>query len=166
MINNEDVNKSNFIKQHIFNNRLIKYKNKVLFFPNWADKGIEKFYDIINCQEKRLLTVKEIQDLIGHNANIVFQHNALINAVPKQWISWLREEEVQQNDEMNVNPTCMAGMYNTKIRNIKKIDKAAKIPTVPIANEIWTRKLGFNLDSKSWNIATETTTESRLRVLQ
>ena len=73
----------------LFNNNLLSYKTKVLFFPKWQAIGLEQVKDVININEKRLLSLEEVQALTGQNtANTIFEYNALlINAFPRSLAS-------------------------------------------------------------------------------
>ena len=63
----EEVNCNNFLNQMLFNNNLITYKKKVLFFPKWQKRGLEQVKDVINFRGKRMLSLEEIQTSTGQN---------------------------------------------------------------------------------------------------
>ena len=54
--------------------------------------------DITKDNEKRLLTLEEIKQIILNNrGSIVLDYNAIINAVPKHWLDWLSAKNKQLN---------------------------------------------------------------------
>ena len=57
----EQINRTNFKTQHLFNSNFIRYKGKVLSFPKWRNKDIETITDVIHPNEKRLLSLVEIR---------------------------------------------------------------------------------------------------------
>ena len=83
---NDEINEASVLGEMIFNNNCVKYKEKTLFLFRWVHKGIERIKHIVHNTEKRLLTLDEIQSKIGFNkANILFEYNALLNALPSRW---------------------------------------------------------------------------------
>ena len=92
IIKMEEVNETNFHMQTLWNNVSVKYKDKTLFFQDWEQAGIERVNDIIKEDESRLLTIDEVNRIIQkHPANILFQYNALMNALPVQWKQWAQQ---------------------------------------------------------------------------
>ena len=161
MIELNEVTETNFLNQMIFNNRLITYKNKMLFFQNWQRQGIEKLKHIIHPTENRLLSLDEMQNTITHNrANTIIEYNISINSLPKTWILWINRGE-RETDTI----TCDASRYNTKPKAIKKLLLDDKEPETPCAAFFWQRKLGFHLDEQAWARAKNVSKETRLRVL-
>jgi hypothetical protein len=150
----------------LFNNNLISYKKKVLFFPKWQEIGLEQVKDVINIKEKRLLSLEEIQTLTGQNtANTIFEYNALINAIPRSWLEWIQKISETDSDQTRF---CEASMYNTKPKDIKKIleNKGRNTSLSPHACDFWRRKLGIDLTEQEWLSARYASKEVRLRELQ
>ena len=164
----ENININTFQNQLLWNNSLVLYKHKTLFFPEWKNKNIERIKDIVNVNESRLLTVEELQNiLIQSPANTMFDYNAVINAIPKQWRDWI---SVQNNHtHIELKQECEVTKYNTKPRNILKIIQEQKHPNSvvkPCATGFWLRKCGVNVDDKVWLIPHLVTKEVRLKELQ
>ena len=156
----EHVSKSNFHSQLLFNNDLIKYKNKTIFFPNWQKKGIEKIKDIIHPTENRLLTLTEISNIVHNQANTIFECNALINSIPLPWIQWIHRGE--RDTELL---TLDVSKFNTKPKYIKKILNVVREEVLPCSFFFWRRTMNFSLNKSVWLRAFEITKETRLRVL-
>ena len=76
--------------EQLWNTCLIQYKRDLLFYPEWKRKGIEYTKDITNDNEKRLLTLEEMEQTIVHNwGSTVLDSIAVINAIPKTWLYWI-----------------------------------------------------------------------------
>ena len=156
-----DFTEKGFRLQPLFNNSLVKYRGNILFYKNWVEKGIESVKDIIHPNENRILSLQELQNNIGQNrANIIFQYNAIMNAIPRQWLQWiqagLREEEIQQSD---------ASILNRKLKEIRMHMQQKKEKVTPTASSFWVRKLGYITDRDAWSRAKQVTKETRLKVL-
>ena len=81
-----EINSGNVYFQQLWNNSLIQYKRNLLFYPEWKRQGIEYIKDITKDNEKRLLTLEEIKQIIVNNrGSVVLDYNAIINAIPKHW---------------------------------------------------------------------------------
>ena len=159
----EQLNHTNFKTQCLFSNDLIGYKGTVLFFTKWRNKGIETMKDVIHPNVKRLLSLAETRALLGQNStNQIFEYNALVNSIPKQWFEWLREED----HDVYVRPTCEPKLCYVKPKQIKKILITNRKSIVPTACHFWQKNFGFISKEKVWYAAWKTTKETKLRVLQ
>lgn len=160
-----NVNPSNILDQPLFNNVNIQYKHSVLFFKEWIKRGILKIENIVQTTENRLLTLKEIQDIIGHyRAQAIFEYNALVNALPQQWKDWIKNGNFTLNTPTEIHTACF---FNTKIKNIKKvIANKCKHNITPYAHTFWQRKFDIEIDEKIWEMPRKATKEVRLLELQ
>lgn len=161
LVKREDVNENNFSQQLLFNNSLVQYKNKTLYFKDWIKNGIERIQDMVNKNEARLYSLKEIQEKTNLNpASLFFQYQAIINAIPNEWKNWVRIENVQCDNYLKDK----IGIYNTKPKIIRKMIKSHKLrqATQPCACGFWYRKFGFRITEKDWLCARITTRETRL----
>ena len=96
---------------------MIQYKYNLLFYPEWKRQGIEYIKDITKDNEKRLLTLEEIKQIIVTNrGNIVLDYNAIINAFPKPLLDWISANK--QTTELEIDQV-----------TIKKLDQYLKKPT-------------------------------------
>ena len=113
-----NVNPSNILDQHLFNNTLIHYQYSVMYFKEWIKKCIIEIKNIVQTTENRLLTLEEITNIIGHHkAQALFQYNALVNALPQQWKVWIKDGNFTTNKTAETHMACS---YNTEIKSIKK----------------------------------------------
>ena len=99
----KDVRKERYQEQMLWNNSMIQYKGKVLFFPTWKMAGIEQIQDLVVEHEKRMMSYEEILGKLEYNkASIIFEYNALINAIPQIQKDWIKEqsymEEIHNDD--------------------------------------------------------------------
>ena len=163
----ENVQMHNVCQQPLWNNTLIRYKNRMLFFDTWKNAGIEKFSDLIHVNEIRLYTAQEIQGKINRNfANIFFEFNALMNALPDEWKQWVQNKTINVNVIHASEPE--AKDFNTKPKNIMKILQKKKEDSQgmkPCACGFWLRKFGIEITDKVWLTACNATKEIRLREL-
>ena len=165
ILTENDISINNFSNQLLFNNQLIRYKGNTVYFAHWQRKGLEKVKDIIHINEKRLLSLEEIQNIVEQNkATTIFQYNALINALPTCWKEWIRDGNYQTENIENREPA----IYNTKPKYIKRIleNKSQGQRITSHACTIWQQKLNVQIDEKVWLMPRKATKEVRLRELQ
>ena len=85
LINMTEIDNKNYRMQPLFNNSLVKYRNKIVHFETWIKqyRPIQQVRDLIHTNENRLLSMEEVVNLVGQNrANTIFQYNAIVNAIP------------------------------------------------------------------------------------
>ena len=160
-----EINSENVYFQQLWNNSLIQYKYNLLFYPQWKRQGIEYIKDITKDNEKRLLTLEEIKQIIVSNrGSTVLDYNAIINAIPKHWLDWISANK--QTTELEIDQV-----------TIKKLDQYLKKPTdllklivnkdniIPCSVGFWQHKLQIHITDCNWNLAKKCTKEIRLLVL-
>ena len=160
-----EVNQSNILDQPLFYNDHIRFKGKTLYFTKWKEKGIEYIKHVVNTKEKRLLTLAEIESLLGHKtAMTLFEHNALQNAIPTTWFNLLGRNNLTNNEQT----TSREGtLFNTKPKEIRRLlNKMNPTTVTPTGTEFWRRTLNFDLSQIIWLIPKTCTNEIRLRELQ
>ena len=154
----KEINSEKIYFQQLWNNSLIQYKHNLLFYPEWKRQNIEYIKDITKDNEKRLLTLEEIKQIILNNrGSIVLDYNAIINAIPKPWLDWISANK--QTTELEIDQV-----------TIKKLDQYLKKPTdllKLIVNKVgfWQYKLQIHITNCNWNLAQKCTKEIRLLVL-
>ena len=80
----------------------MQYKHNLLFYSEWQKQGIECIKDITKDNEKRLLTLEEIKQIIVNNReSIVLDYNAVINAIPKHRLDWISANKLTTELEIN-----------------------------------------------------------------
>lgn len=165
LVSETEINESNVHSLHLFNNTLLKYKGKMLFFGKWVKSNITCLKDLIKITEKRFLNLQEVQLLINQNpATTMFEYFAICNALPKLWKDWVfsgrislknKKREEEQND------------ISTNLREIKTFIRIKKSETTKACGpEFWKHKLNIELDETFWIIPRMVSKEVRLRELQ
>ena len=160
---NKEITHSNVLNQSLFNNTLVRYRNKMPYNIRWIKKGICKLKDICHLDEKRLLTIEELQaKLETNNARTILEYNVIRNAIPLVWVNWIHNETLTFTEEQEVLK------FNTKPKVIKLIIESMNNSDKPkpTACAFWHRKLGVNLDDKIWLIPHQVNKETRLKELQ
>ena len=137
----DEVTQNNVHIQMLFNNSLVTYRGKVLFFRKWVESGLEQIKDTLHANENRLLTLEEVQGLIENNGgHTVFEYNALVNALPRAWAEWIELGTQRENDQViEQTQMCEAILYIAKAKEIKKIltYKNKTIAVRPHACDFW-----------------------------
>ena len=154
------------LMQPLFNNQLIKYKGLTLFFKSWFKKGIIRIKDIIK-DNSMWKNFKDLKPVISDDAQIIFQYNAITNAIPKSW-----RNEIEQNFNIltNVTSTQIENNFENLIHFLTKPSSDIRHNIIIKQNNsscgerFWKRKLGVDICSK-YNIAHIYCTETRLRLL-
>jgi exonuclease III len=163
----DEVKPENVERQLLFNNNLIRYKNSILNFPNWEKNGFMRLKDVLNLDTGEVFSLDEVKIRINQNQAIThFQYYAIINAIPKQWLVWLKDGNRinrQVVDNVNCNEIEKFGLKPKLILYYlrSKIERV-KCPCVCF----WQRNINFELTEQSWRIAFDVTKEIRLRELQ
>ena len=153
------------LSQPIFYNSYIQYKNYPLIFPKWIEKNVLFICDII--EDRSLKSKNSILQDTGNYAGLIFDHNALINSLPIDWIDKMGKmsnvelklaiERKWDNSELQNN---LLFMKNFDLR--KCIMSSNSI--TKYNEQLWKRKLDADI-SYYYDIAIKTTKESRLRLL-
>ena len=166
LISVESLDNNQYLQQQIFNNSMIRYQNKVLFFKKWIEAGLIKVLDIVKVDQQRLFNLTEIQEKVNENRAIVmFQYLAVTNSVPRIWKDKIRL--INAND-LNLNEDSPEAVtFDQKPKFIQDYIKKKQNQTIiPNIVNLWKRKLDIDIDKKVWLTPVETTAEIRLRELQ
>ena len=162
-INENQVSKSNTIgnlfEEPLFNNNQIYYKGKSLFYKKWLTNGILYIKDI--CCQGKILPFHDLQKIIKNHPGLIFEYNAMVNAIPKYWIDIIRSSPV---------PTDSCTNYRDKIEILNTSNaKLRKLVSQCTDNEIcgrnfWKHKTGVDI-KPYYKMAQSATKESKLRLL-
>ena len=163
-----DEDKNDIITEPLFHNLNIKYKGNTLFFKKWMDNGICRIQHITKLQNGKysFKNFQDIQLIIGNDAQLIFQYNAINNAIPQKWKDVLNHlnnlDSGNQSDLINKQILKFIKFMNQNSRMIReKIENPKNI----MCNEnFWKRRLNFDI-TNNYIIANNATKESRLRLL-
>lgn len=153
------LSSDDILQQPIFFNSEIRYHKNPLHFPYWIKNNILYLRDIFS--NGKLMEFKDLSNKLNRQPGLIFDYNALRNAIPYNWKLNLRSTD----DVLNVsNQTrfvnCIIAMNNFDIRKLIMSQKSIK----KCNEKFWMRKLNFSV-SNHYDIAIKSTKESRLRLL-
>ena len=144
--------------QPIWNNDMIKYKNRPLMFTNWINAGYIFVGDLFI--DDNLVTLDYICANLGPDANLIFQYNAVYNSLSADW----RNPAVVGNfGEVTANFRGQdLPQVTTKFVRDSLVQSRAK---PPCCINFWTRRFPLFDVSNTFLTAINATKEIRLRVL-
>ena len=143
----------------LFNNIQIRYKGQSLFYKNWLDEGLLYIKDI--CTEEGVLSFSQLKEKIKAYPSLIFEYNALINALPKSWLDFIRSSPIPTDFVVNYDEKIkMLDSSNSKLRTLISGDKDNEI----CGKKFWERKAGVNISSY-YKMAKNASKESKLRLL-
>ena len=156
------LDKSAFVKEDqyhipIFNNSLVLYKKKPVFFKKWLDSGIKFVHQmIINNSIK---TFEEVKSEIGSYGSLMFDYFVVKNAILNS--NLINDLNLENTNDQNMTPM----IYSIQLVSNKELRKiiSKKQPNLNCI-EIWKRKLNIDI-SNHFGLAMKATKETRLRVL-
>ena len=135
----------------MWNNKLITYRNKTLFFKDWVEAGIATVNDItVNGNIKPL---EDLLELIGHKPTRFFEYGAIRTAI----INYRNRE---QNNIGNLTPIALPTTPKLFRKYLVERDK-----TESKAVDTWRNRLGITINKNTWLAAWNCTKETRLRLL-
>ena len=145
--------------QRLWNNNMISFKGKPLFFPQWVKAGIYKLGHLFN-EEGEFLTMREISNIVGKSPSLWFEYNALFNAIPLEWKgkSNVPQSSVQPQYWDKDLTSYTNKMIRAKINSLKY--------SRPCSVAFWEKKFNIEYDRKMWKIPMRCTKEIRLQCLQ
>ena len=146
--------------QPIFLNSEIKYHKIPLHFPYWIKNNILYMHDLLI--NGKFLDYEEISNKLNRYPKLIFEYNALINAIPENW-----KEKLMNSDNTMTITTKITNFENSTLNlenhDIRKMILSLK-PTTKCNEHFWMRKFNFEI-SKHYTIAQKATKESKLRLL-
>ena len=121
--------------------------------------------------DNRIKSINDIRKGLGQQLlypGLTFDYNAIINAIPKNWKRILEMELTHDNLQLAIRnnvdiPIRIPDILNKKNQEIRKIINDTKNATICSKN-FWKRKYDIDI-SNHFNIAKQTTQETRLKVL-
>ncbi len=155
----DDITADHIKNQSLWNNSIIRYQGRVLFFTKWLANGILTVGDLYNGDQ--IMSFPQLEDKMGRAPALLLQYNVVINALPHEW------RNIAQDATYNRSPSFLENdisvLSSPKVRELITKRKWKQ----PCSVNFWTNKyVNVQLDSRIWNLAFTTVKESRLRVLQ
>ena len=141
----------------LWNNQNIRYQNSVLLFSSWARKGITYVSDVM--LNGRLMSFGEVENLIGRSVNLRFQYIVVYNSL----INFFNSISVTSNTD-DANKIFFNDQVIYTARVFKQYLYEAYYCT-PTAVYFWRNRFNVEIDIRYWELAVNSTKESRLREL-
>ena len=114
--NNRVLDNSKF-NPMLWNNKQFSYGGNILFFRDWAEKGLVSIHDIIS--QNVLLTFERVCEILGRNANRIIEYN-IIHATVGRFINDNNTPMAER--QININDTPMfCDQKVQKARQLRKI---------------------------------------------
>ena len=122
-------------------------------FPKLRAAGVTKLIDIVNIGTTKFKTYEEIKYDYGNDIGTFLEYNALISAIPRQWIQEIKNSNVnyiqyqlQEHaifliDKVDSKMKTSKLVYNIMITRLDKED-GGRI--------IWNKKLGTEISKDEW----------------
>ena len=140
----------------IFNNSLVLYKKKPIFFKRWLDNGIQFVHQMFN--NNTIKTLEEVKSETGPYGSLIFDYlvvkNALLNC------NLINVLTFENTNEQNKTPINSMHLISNKVLRRVISNKQPNLNCI----EIWKRKLNIDI-SNHFGLAMKATKETRLRVL-
>ena len=164
VVKNEDTPNADEVDdiamQPLWNNVLVQYKGKSLFYKGWVESGYICVGDLFI--DECLVTLDHIVRGVGPDARLPLQYYALYNAVPAAW-----RDPAALGDMDPVEPmfrgTRLSSLTTGMIRQLLVKDRVS----VPCCVNFWKRKFPeIDINKDTFIRACLATKETRLRVLQ
>ena len=102
----------------MWNNKNIKFKGHPLLYSNWCKAGIVYLQDL--WVNGHIMSYKRSEHTVGTNGGLLFEYNALVNAVPESWKTAMDSsyQAVIIPQEINTEIGPISNLTNKRIRNI------------------------------------------------
>jgi hypothetical protein len=91
-----EVTPANIRRECLWLNENIKSANKVLFWKDWHEKGINIIHDIIN-EDGNFLNNEDIERKYNLKCSVL-KYNKLKDAIPKNWRKVVKTVKISRND--------------------------------------------------------------------
>ena len=138
----------------LFNNTMIKFKNKTLFFRQCIAKNIIYIKDLLVAD--RLMNYDDFLNIYGRSGDSLLIYNVLYNALLPVLGKITR---VQNNNVLFSN--CPIGDIGRK-----KFEQMIRDKHTPHSERFWEQKFQMNFNKCLWTIHFEATKETKLLTLQ
>ena len=159
-LDNNCFNNENEFNPMLWNNRNFVYGKNVLFFPEWAEKGIITIHDVLD--QNQFISYDDICRILGNTANRILEYN-VVKTVANRYIN-SRDQHIQNNRNLNNTPP----FRNRIVKDAKQIREIItnSVKSQPCSLNFWKRKLNYDIKECDWMLSFKAATETRLRVLQ
>ena len=150
-----------YLNSAIWNNSHFNYKHKNLHMKDWITNGIDKIKDILH-KDDQMSPFSDLERKVRSSPSHLFEYNAVKTALnnAKQQNRFYLFENIEQNARsMTIQGQTPASMKAKDFR--KLLDDG----TQPCATNFWNRQLNVCIYRQHWELAFNSTQETRLWVL-
>ena len=159
-LDNNKMNLDTPVSSLLWNNDAVRYQGNVLLFADWVKGEILTVRDV--CDENmRVLTFERIVQKLGHSPNRLLEYNVVRSAVN----SFLRRHNDVHNFDLDFESPFFCGETVYTIKEFRKCLVKNK-HSQACAIGFWKNKFNFDVTSKVWAMASMSTKETRLKLLQ
>ena len=144
----------------IWNNGKITHQGNVLYFREWAVKGVTYINDLL--KNNTVVSLIEIQDMLGPSPALFIQYIAVRQALNL----FLRTYSNYVYDNVKEDVTLYFNGNVLKSARMFRINMIEGSTCRPICENFWSHKFEITIDKSYWELASKATKESRLRELQ
>ena len=143
----------------LWNNTNFMFNNNVMYFQEWAMKGIVNVHDMLHGDEcKSYISVCET---LGHSPNRILEYVTVRSVVTK----YIKENN-RTREHINLKDTPLfCGNRILRASQFRKTLTELRAGK-PCSVNFWKNKFNYNITKQDWRLAPITTKETRLRVLQ
>ena len=142
----------------LFNNFLLQYKSRTLFFQQCCNSGFRTIKDMVS--DGQIISFELFLARYGSSPDALFVYNAIFNALYKY------SDTLSQIDYGNITPEYLTlGNLNTDDISRKHLIQIISCTETPFVESSWKRKYD-SFDKKIWSLPFEYTKETKLQIMQ
>lgn len=143
----------------LWNNRFMMYNGKVLYFEEWAKKGLIKVHDVLNGHN--FVSYENVCNLLGRTPNRILEYIVVRSAV----LAFLRKHG---NLYLEFSLTDTPLFHGIRLYHAKQFRcmLVHSRKTEPCSVGFWKNKFNYNINKSDWLMSFMSSQETRLRVLQ
>ena len=144
-----------FKDETIWNNKLVTYRGKTLFFRDWAKAQVFCVRDV--WPEVEMKSFEQICQTVGYKPTRLFEYNAVRTALKVLQSRCHNEHLTRSCYQQELSRT-----YTAKQIRENLVESGSDTSN---AIKFWSKKLGITISKNHWNVVRLCTSETRLRLL-
>ena len=143
----------------LWNNINFTYNGNVLFFKEWAQKGLIRIQDLIDNND--CIPLERIRHILGNSPQRFLEYATVRSVV----VSFLKKRQNYENCINLGNVPFFCGKQLFKACEFRE-SMVNNNKTEPCSKHFWKRKFDYDVTKNDWQLSFQVTQETRLRVLQ
>ena len=149
-----------YLNSPLFNNNLITFKNRTLFFPQCFNRGFRVVKDMIYNNGK-ILSFELFLARYGTCPDAMLVYNAIFNALYSHKDNFRPSE-----NQRFIHDSLILGNLEVEDTSRKKLLQLITSPEIPYVENSWKRKFDENFDRRYWILPFICTKETKLQIMQ